>query len=158
MRVSAVEVLAEGDASMPLAVAQGGAIEAPGGSVVIWDAGRGAAGPGLPVGRYRIDAPPGIAVDRTQVIWWGTHTDGTQGPYRYATSGSPGQANPLVNPMDWPQNTNPGNRYEYDAALPADPDAPFVSPFIEQPGDEYDGNYPGAAIEFAVDGFELTTL
>lgn len=159
MRVSAVEVLAIGDASMRLGVYQGGAIEAPGGSALIWDAGRGEAGPGLPLGRYRIQAPDGVSVDRNAVIWWALVTDGNQGPIRYSISGiGAQQANPRTNPMDWPQNTGPGNRYEYDAALPDDPDLVLPPVFTQQPGDEYDGNYPPAAIEFAVDGFELIEL
>lgn len=166
MRLSAVEVAATNDASMRLGVLQDGAPEDPpedpNGGVLLWDAGRGPAGPGLADGWYRRTAPTGggaIMVDRTRRIWWWSRDNGTA-TYRFATSGQEIFANPITNPMDWPPNV-PGTRPEYEttAANPhisTDPAVPLESVFVSDPSDFLPGNFPPGVIEFAVDGIELS--
>lgn len=155
-------IAAETDASFRLAAFQGGVLEQPNSANVLYDFGRGPAGPGLPTDWYQLDVPPAahVPVSRSSPVWMVGRNQGAGEIAFFFSAGGPGggTASPDTNPMDWPANTsNPaaGNRPEYEtfATNPNfsdDPAVPFESPFVSDASDQLPGNVPGMRLGFRV--------
>ena len=159
MGLDYVEIAATGTASFRLGAYQGGALTAPNGASLIYDLGRGPAGPGLPTDWYRLTVPSGThaPIDRTQRIWSAAR-DNASGTVRFSNVPGPGSAGPDTNPMDYPDNTG-GNEPEYESfssnpAFDIDPDVPFEAGFAANttnpPVDTLPGNVQGSALGFRI--------
>ncbi len=155
-------IASEFDGSFRYGAFQGGIIENPNAGDLLYDFGRGPAGPGLPVDFYQLDVPPAthVPVDRTQPVWAVGRNSGTAAIAFYNSGGGPGGggADPDTNPMDWPSNSSnpaPGDRPEYETLntnpnFSVDPNDPFETPFVADASDFLPGNVPGMRLGFRV--------
>lgn len=156
--VDYIEVIGESTPTYRLALMQGGAIEAPASSTIVWDGGQLAGGAGSDW--YRVTAPTGsssVPIDIGEPIWVWIKGDGSNGRLSIDT-GAPNQVNPDDNPMDWPQNLGVGSRQEYNT-LDSNPNhtldatVAFESPFVSDITDVQNGNNPPYGFGMRVDGF-----
>lgn len=168
MGLDYVAIAAEDDASFRLSAYQGGALEDPDGSALIYDLGRGPAGPGLPRDWYQLDVPAGVhaAVDRTQRIWTCARDNGV-GTVAFSNVAGPGTAGPDTDPMQFPDNSAPGVQPEYESfssnpAFSIDPadafEANFSANTVTPPVDTLPGNVQGSRLGLRIRPVTLTAV